>query len=184
MKAFLPAILILLLGASISKAETAAPASQSAACAQFVQKFYDWYLATENAQMKAGSKESAEEVALREKQSNFSPALVKGLKEDRAAAKKNSGEIVGLDFDPFLNSQESPSRCVVGKVTSKDGHYRVEVFVILEKKKSAKPDVTPELVFEKGHWVFTNFHYGSSSIPANENLVSVLQQLKKDRTKK
>jgi hypothetical protein len=41
----------------------------------------------------------------------------------------------------------------------------------------------PELAFENGKWVFTNFHYGDSDIPANENLLSVLQQLKKERDK-
>ena len=50
-------------------------------------------------------------------------------------------------------------------------------------KKSAKPDVVPELVFESGHWIFINFHYDGAGIPVNENLMSILQELKKSREK-
>jgi hypothetical protein len=59
----------------------------------------------------------------------------------------------------------------------------VEVFGFWNGKKNAKPDVVPELVFEKGRWIFVNFHYDSSGFPENENLVSVLQALKKSREK-
>jgi hypothetical protein len=52
------------------------------------------------------------------------------------------------------------------------------------RKRSSNPDVVPELAFENGQWIFTNFHYGKTGSPVNENLVSVLQILKKDRRKK
>lgn len=51
-------------------------------------------------------------------------------------------------------------------------------------QKNSDPDVVPEHAFENGQWIFTNFHYGKTDIPVNENLVSVLQILKKDRRKK
>jgi hypothetical protein len=50
-------------------------------------------------------------------------------------------------------------------------------------QKKSNPDVAPELAFENGQWIFTNFHYGKTDIPVNENLISVLQILKKDRRK-
>ena len=133
--------------------------------------------------MKRNSLESALEVALREKRSSFSPELVKGLKEDLAASKKSSGEIVGLDFDPFLNAQDIAERYFVGKITQTGDHYLVEVFGVWEGQKKSNPDVVPELAFENGQWIFTNFHYGKTASPVNENLVSVLQILKKDRRK-
>ena len=134
--------------------------------------------------MKRNSRESALELALREKRSSFSPELVKGLKEDLAASKKSHGEIVGLDFDPFLNAQDIAERYLVGKITTKGDHYWIEVFGIFGGQKNSNPDVVPELAFENGQWIFTNFHYGKTDIPVNENLLSVLEVLKKDRGEK
>ena len=109
--------------------------------------------------------------------------MAKGLEEDLAASKKSPGEIVGLDFDPFLNAQDIAERYLVGKITPKGDHYLVEVFGVWAGQKNSNPDVVPELAFENGQWIFTNFHYGKTSIPVNENLVSVPQILKKDRRK-
>jgi hypothetical protein len=64
------------------RAQTPTTASQPQDCGPFVQQFYNWYVAKENALMKRNSRESALEVTLREKRSSFSPELVKGLKED------------------------------------------------------------------------------------------------------
>ena len=177
------ALLILVLLASSSMAQSVAAASASEACGQFVQQFYDWYLAREKALMSDESQESAFEATLSEKASSFSPGLVQALKDDLAASKKSSDEIVGLDFDPFLNAQDAPERYVVGEVRPKGDHYYVDVFGVWEGKKNSKPDVVPELALKDGKWVFTNFHYGQTDIPVNENLMSILQQLKKDREK-
>ena len=160
-----------------------AAAEPTETCGQFVQQFYDWYLARQKTLMKENSEESAMEVALREKQSSFIPELVKALQDDLAASKKVTEEIVGLDFDPFLNAQDEPEKYVVGDVHPKCDRSLVDVFGVWNGKKNAKPDVVPELMSKDGHWIFTNFHYGKSDIPVNENLLSVLQQLKKDREK-
>jgi len=90
---------------------------------------------------------------------------------------------VGLDFDAFLNAQDIPERYLVGKITPNGDHYWVEVFGVWNGQKNSNPDVVPELAFENGQWIFTNFHYGKTASPVNENLVSVLQILKKDRRK-
>ena len=108
-------------------------------CRQFVQRFYDWYLARGKALTNKKSQKLVEEVALREKRSYFSPGLIKALQEDLAAERKSPGEIVGLDFDPFLNSQEAPERYVVGEVRAKDDHYLVDVFEIVEGKRIQSP---------------------------------------------
>ena len=158
--------------------------SQPQDCGPFVQQFYNWYVAKEHALMKSNSRESALEVTLREKRSSLSPELVKGLKEDLAASKKSPGEIVGLDFDPFLNAQDIAERYLVGKITPKGDRHWVEVFGVWNGQKHSNPDVVPELAFENGHWIFTNFHYGKTDIPVNENLISILEVLKKDREKK
>jgi Protein of unknown function (DUF3828) len=179
------ALILFSFGVGMLQAQTRTTSSQPQDCGRFVQQFYNWYVAKENALAKRNSVgvESALEATLREKRSSFSPELVKGLQEDLAASKKSPEEVVGLDFDPFLNAQDIAERYLVGKITPKGDHCLVEVFGVWGGKKNSNPDVVPELVFENGQWVFTNFHYGKTSIPVNENLVSVLQILKKDRKK-
>jgi hypothetical protein len=167
--------LVIFLFAITDARRAAMAADPAAGSRQFVQKFYDWYVAREKALTKANSRKDVMEVAMQEKRSCFSPELLKALQEDVAAAHKDPGEIVGLDFDPILNSQEDPGRYVVGELRAKGDHYLVDVFVVRDGKKEAKPWIIPELVSKNGQWVFTNFHY------EKENLVSVLQQLKKDR---
>lgn len=175
-------LLILLLPVLIGNANLNA-ASPPEDCSQFVQRFYDWYLARENALTKENSQKSADDVALSEKESVFSSELVRALREDSAASKKSPGEVVGLDFDPFLNAQDVPERYMVGKARRKSDHWLVEVFGLWNGKKNSTPDVVPELVLKNGQWVFVNFHYPDSKIPINENLVSVLKELKKERDK-
>jgi Protein of unknown function (DUF3828) len=177
----LPALLVLLLAAPSLMAESKPTPTPAQACAEFVGQFYSWYLAKEAALTKANSNKSALDVSISDKKSSFSPALVKALKEDMAAASKSPGEIVGLDFDPILNAQDVAERYLLGKVTAKDDHYFVEVFGVWGGKKSKKPDVVPELVQEKGQWVFDNFHYRNAEDAVNRNLLSVLEQLKKER---
>lgn len=165
----------------LSQGPAAAPLMKQ--CADFVQQFYDGYTAKEKALMKNPGVESLLETTLKEKKSSFAPNLIQALTEDLEASKKVPDEIVGLDFDPFLNAQDVGERYLVGKVTPKGDRYWVEVFGIWGGKKNTKPDVLPELAFKDGQWIFTNFHYGKANTPVNENLLSVLQQLKKDRQK-
>jgi hypothetical protein len=178
------ALILFSLSVGPLQAQTPTTSSQSEDCGHFVQQFYNWYVAKENALMKSNGLGSALEVALREKRSSFSTELVKALKEDLAASKKSPAEIVGLDFDPFLNAQDIAERYLVGNVTPKGDHYWVEVFGVWNGEKNSNPDVVPELRFENGHWIFTNFHYGKTDIPVNENLISILEVLKKDRGEK
>ena len=181
LSASLPALIALLVAAQNLMGQGKATPTPSQACAEFVGQFYSWYVAKDAALTKANSGKSVMDVAIAEKKSSFSPALLKALKEDSAAAEKSPGEIVGLDFDPFLNAQDVAERYLPGKVAEKDGHYWVEVSGVWSGKKSKKPDVVPELVLEKGQWVFVNFHYRNAEDAVNENLLSILEALKKDR---
>ena len=91
---------------------------------------------------------------------------------------------MGLDMDPFLATNAEPyEQYSVGKVTSKGDVYLAEVFGTTKGKKTDKPVVTPELRFKDKHWEFTNFHYGKSEFPENENLLSILKCLRESRAK-
>ena len=160
-----------------AQAETVSSEEQS--CHQFVQGFYDWYVKMARQE----HKDSSVDIAVKQKSTNFSAELKRRLKEDADASAKSTDGIVGLDFDPFLNAQDFGEKYTVGKVTKKGGHYFAEVNVTWNGKKNAKPDVKPELSNNGGIWVFENFHYEKTNIPENENLLSVLAALKKDREK-
>ena len=140
---------------------------------KFVEDFYNWYVP-----MSAHSHETASDVALKKKGAAFSAELLKALKEDSLAASKSPGEVVGLDSDAFLNSQEQVDRCVLGNVTEKNGSFRVEVYDVLGGKKDKKPAVIPEVKQENGHWIFVNFWN-----PDGGDLLSELRELSKSRKK-
>jgi hypothetical protein len=106
--------------------------------------------------------------------------LIRRLNEDAQAAAKSPGEIVGLDFDPVLNSQDFAEKYVPGKVTRNGRRFLVEVFSVSAGKRSEIPAVTPELRHEGGRWVFTNFVYKVDG--KTDDLLSLLRQLKRART--
>ncbi len=154
----------------------AAPQSDVDSCRTFVQRFYDWYVPV-------GGREPNWSSLFSEKKSVFAPSLFQSLKADNDAQAKVEGEIVGLDFDPFLNSQDPSQKYVVGKITQKQASYFVDIYGVRNGKKGAKPDVVAELKRSDGKWKFVNFHYGKSEFPENENLVSVLKCLAGSRAK-
>ena len=166
---------VLLAGFSLNAAHAQTPASDESSCRQYVQRFYNWY-----------SRQTGDpsEKALVCKDYSFSPDLAAKLREDRAASAKNPNEVVGLDFDPFVNSQEQAQRFEVGKISQKNGSYLADVYGYWDGKKSSKPDVVPELVLKSGGWQFVNFHYQASNDPTQENLLSVLKALSDGRKKR
>jgi hypothetical protein len=166
-------IFILVIACWPAAAQSAASKAAEASCRKFVQTFYDWYVA-HGANF---------ETAMKLKPGILSNDLKQALLADLAASRKNSGEIVGLEFDPFVNSQDPASHYRVGKTSLKDGTCWAEIHSVPATDKTSKPDATSELRLETGHWKFVNFHYGGDSGPENENLVSILRQLKRDREK-
>ena len=171
--------LLVLLAASSSFGQGTPPKDAEKSCRDFVQGFYHWYVPVA---LKHGRVRPAD-VALKTKGSAFSPELAQALREDFAAQAKAKGDLVGLDFDPFLNSQDPSARYVVGNITPKGDRYWVEIYSLTSGKKSAKPDVEPELMLKNGRWMFVNFHYGKSEDSEDENLVSTLKTLRADRQK-
>lgn len=101
------------------------------------------------------------------------------LKEDSEAQAKAVGDIVGLDFDPFLYTQDPANRYALGKITTKGESCLVEVG--RPQQRIEKPAVTAELVYRHDQWVFTNFHYGKSAYSQDENLLAILKKLQADR---
>jgi hypothetical protein len=136
-------------------------------CRNFAQSFYDWYAPRA---LKGGAPE-----ALRQKGTLFTTELRQALKRDFDAQDRVNGEIVGIDFDPFLNSQDPDDRYQIGPATVKDNVCIADVYGVTEGKKRPKPDLIAELKFRDGRWLFTNFHYGKGE------LSDLLATLRRDR---
>lgn len=146
-------------------------------CQSFVQRFYDWYVPLALSDKPA----PAVATALKARPRAFSRQLLHLLEEDLQAQAKNTKEIVGLDFDPLLNSQDPGDRYAVQKVTIRDNRCSTEVYKVSPGTKGVRPDVVPQLMFQAGRWTFVNFHYGKGKESTDENLLQILARLRKSR---
>lgn len=157
------------LAAQSSRAKATAVTPQT-----YVQSFYDWYVPwAEHADW--------QEVWLQlksKKQWRFSPELTRALDEDYLAQSKNPDTIVGLDGDPFLNSQDPFFRYVAGAVRKNGDHILVDVHSIRDGKRWPKPDVICELDQFNGRFRFVNFLW-----PEGGNLMNTLRLLREGRAK-
>lgn len=165
-------ILIAILSAVPAHAASPTAGSDADSAKKFVQEFYAWYLREE----KKDHKEDLSTFAFKTKPQWFSDALIRGLKEDEAAQARDPGEVVGLDFDPFLNAQDVCEPYKTGQVAAEGARYRVEIFGSCPEPGSTQPDVIAAVEKRNGAWVFVDFYY-----PGNGDLFSVLAGLKKER---
>ena len=158
---------------SASGALAAGPTPSQTAASAFVQRFYDWYAPLSR---KAGPLPSWI-VALDKRGAQFDPGLSRALREDAEAQERSPDDIVGLDFDPFLNGQDDPAdNYAVGDATESEGVLLVSVYGVRNGKRAAQPDVVAELKPLKGSFQFTNFRYG-----ADGDLLGTLKLLSDQR---
>ncbi|WP_316415776.1 hypothetical protein [Mesoterricola silvestris] len=156
-------------------AQPARPVAATSNIESFVQNFYNWYAPMA---IRGGGDQSAWEVAIKKKGSLFTPQLLKALKADSDAQAKTPGEIVGIDFDPFLSSQDPVKRYVVGKVVQDGDKYLIEIFGVQPGKMKERPDVIAEVTALEGKFQFSNFNYQK-----NRDLLDVLKKLAADRAR-
>lgn len=168
-------LLLLLLGIAMGQV---APDS-AAQCRKFVGEFYAWYVPIANSKTDVNSSD----IAIRERPKDFAPDLLIALQDDSRAQAENPGMIVGLDYDPFLNSQDPGAQYSIGRVIPRGNTFLVEVFEESHGKKAPKPSIVPEVRIDSGKCVFVNFH--TSVIPGKEevDLMSWLKTLKRQREK-
>lgn len=152
-----------------------AKVDSSAVALKTVAEFYSWYVAT------AADNPGTDMRALSDKRWNFGADLTRALRVDSAAAAKSPDEIVGLDMDPFLNSQDPCDRYHPVKVRRSGGKFLVDVVGSGGCPAHTKPDVTVVVRFAGHQPVFTNFIYSSR---AHDDLLGLLAQLAADRAKK
>jgi hypothetical protein len=140
----------------------------------FVQDFYHWYVPI----ALKDNKVPASDIALKERPAAFSAELLKALKEDSEAQANSPGDIVGIDWDPFLNSQDPDKHYEVGRIVQKGETYRANIHGFRSGKKIIKPSAIAEVGRESGRWVFLDFYS-----PDGGSLLAALKTLKADRQK-
>lgn len=168
------ASLALLAGCG-QKGKAEASSERLTSAREFVQRFYKWYAPTALRHTAV----PAFGIALSERPSAFSHALLRALEVDSDAQANAEGIIVGLDFDPFLAAQDPCERYKAGEATWRAGHYLVPVYGVCSGKRHAKPDVVAEVGRVDQRWVFLDFRY-----PGNPpGLMAVLETLREERAK-
>jgi hypothetical protein len=136
----------------------------------FVQSFYDWYVP------KFTLESIAAERALRERPEIFRRDLYRALDAD-FRAQANSGEINGIDWDPFTASQDPCDRYSAGRVAGGGNVYRVSVTGNCGRSSRHGADAIAVVEWEDGRWRFINFEYPDHS----GNLIDTLRQLAESR---
>jgi len=142
---------------------------------KFAREFYGWYVAVSGEDRKG----PAWEYALKHRSGVFSTPLANALGEDLNAQSKAEGEIVGIDFDPFLNTQDPGDRYEVRGCEKRGEHYFVNIYRVRPGGLGQRPDVIAELYRAGGKWQFVDFHY-----PEGGRLLRILHVLRLDRDKR
>lgn len=155
-------------------AQPAKAPSESEAARKAAQAFYDWYapMAMKNA------KEPAFVRSLRERKAALTEELAQALAADAAAQKAVPDDIVGLDWDPFLNAQDSYAKYVAGEVKAEGKGFLVAMHSVQGGKKGAEVLFLVEMVLKDGKFVI-----GNVRSPKGGDLVSSLKQLAEERKK-
>ena len=142
----------------------AASDSEAVAAARFTQAFYDWY-AAHNQNL---------DTAIAKKPTVFAPQLLEELRADLAASAKSPDEVVGLDWDPFTNTQDPCNPYSVGRVTRRADTLLIAVSGSCD---IAQPAVLAELRRSGSDWQFVDLrHVGEAG-----SLLGDLAKLREER---
>jgi hypothetical protein len=165
----LPAVLFAIASLTVTAQEKAVTATAES-CLAFAQEFYSWYVP------KAQATNDSLALAMKQRHSSFSAQLLKGVEAVDADAERHND--AGLDFDWILNSQDPGDPGDPGYIL-RDSKVNGTVCLLdaYRQVRAGKPEkaVIPELKFERGRWLFINFHYPDSPYAQNENLMSLVK---------
>lgn len=136
-------------------ASSQAITNNASAARAFVDAFYNWYAPI------AGKPSHVPRwyAVLDQRPVVLADTLLRALRRDRDQQSKAVGEIVGLDFDPFLGAQDPCDRYVTGDAVQGGDAYRVSVFGVCGKVRHTLADVIAEVARRDTVWVFVDFFY-------------------------
>lgn len=153
------------------------PAADS--CREFVAHFYAWYVPFTQKNLDF----PAFKTAITKKAEEFAPELLRALQEDLAAQTRARGEIVGIDFDPLVGSQDPADRYAIRNAIVKNGSCFVEIWRNSPRDMAARqdaPEAIAELKQKNNGWQISNVHYPE----LKTDLVAELATLANERTEK
>lgn len=133
------------------------PAADSVAL-RFAREFYAWYVPAQ-----ARGTDRGVEIVLKGRPEVLGQELRRALEQDSLAQSRAQGEIDGLDFDPFLNSQDPCERYQVRRVLRSGSVVKAEVYGTCRAGRGARPDAVLELVPKGGSWIIQNVRYSARS---------------------
>lgn len=143
-------------------------------CLYFVQQFYDWYVPIAYNAYESGI--VAADIAMDKKSNVFGRELLELLRKERLIRERSTETIEGLDFDPFLSTQDPWPKYIVDGVVQEGGRYFVYIYGVEKSKKSKHPNVIVELELSNDKWTFVNFHYGKNA-SSDDNLLRILRRI-------
>ena len=149
---------------------TLAVSATGDSAATFAWAFYDWYV-------RHGTRSDSAIVA---RAALFAPQLLAALKTDFDAQAKDSQEVVGLDWDPFLNTQDPCALYRVGSSTRRANRALVPVFG--NCGDTARPHVVAELERNGPSWLFVDFRHTADSGSLLHDLVELSKGRNEGRT--
>jgi hypothetical protein len=120
---------------------------------EFVEQFYAWYAP----RTEASDTAQGWNKALKLMYWDLSPQLAKLLEEDSAAQAKCK-ELIGLDFDPILNTQDPAEQYEVGIIDKRGSHYFAKIHRVDSGRRKEASDVIAEFVRQGGRLFFLNFY--------------------------
>jgi hypothetical protein len=163
--------------AAIADSTLGTPAADSEAqsAVLFAQGFYGWYA-------RHGDRYEA---AVRDSPSFFAPVLLEAMRADIAAQARRPGEIVGLDWDPFLATQDPCDPYRVGRAARRGDTILVAVKgMCTDMQPRTGPDAIAELGRSKRRWVFVDFRHGGDSGSLLQDLAALRQGRASDSARK
>jgi hypothetical protein len=158
-------LVILVFACSLKAQDGSPPHYTGESPRAFVEAFYTWYVPRAIAESSAADRLAN----LRAIRSDLSSQLG-GLLEGDYAAQSRCRDMIGIDFDPFLNTQDPNFHYEVGAISRVGARYRAEIFRLVGGRRLEKPDLVAEFIHKGEHWLFVNFYY-----PEGDDLLKLLK---------
>lgn len=161
---------------STALAQAATRPSAPAAAHDDARRFVERFLQTFHGQFAQDQDRPDDWNPMRAVEPFFTPQLARALAEDRAAAEANTEEIVGLDFDPFSNSQDPCETYRTGRTAQRADTVLVEILGDCHGQIPLIPDAVYLLVRSGSTFAIADIAY-----PQGGNLLRILQYLAEQR---
>lgn len=142
-------------GVAAERSAAGAPATAADSVREFVAEFYHWYML----QASTASSDRLWYSVLDHRASVLDDDLRTAMLRDREEQRAARGELVGLESDPFLNSQDPCATYSVTGVVRDGQRFRVEIRPECGTAREAQAPFHAVVARSDGAWVFVDVEY-------------------------